>query len=166
MQTDPIDEVYRRYFPLLHEKCRRLLGGEAEAQDIAQETFVRFWRERHRLDGVGPITAWLYRTSTRLAIDRLRHGRMRRLVEPELALSMLLQHAVFDPEAVAVTRQLLWKLSEGLASELLELGVLLWIDGLTQPEAAQVLGTTERTVRRRQRRLEDAIARFRTEGAA
>jgi RNA polymerase sigma-70 factor (ECF subfamily) len=166
MTAGSIDELYQRYFPLIREKSRRMLGNEAEAQDVAQETFVRFWRERHRLEGHGPITAWLYRTCTRLAIDQLRHVRMRHRSEPELTLALLLEHATFDPEAVAATRQLLVRLAGDLTGELLELGVLSWMDGLSQTEIAEVIGTTERTVRRRLRRLEDAIERFRLEKSA
>ncbi len=62
------------------ERIRRLalktLGGQAEADDVAQETLLRIWThagrwrpERSRL------TTWIYTIVYRLCIDRLRGGR-------------------------------------------------------------------------------------------
>src|SRR2546427_10490010 len=49
-----------------------MLSDLAEADDAAQETFVRLWRARLRDSDPRRLTAWIYRTSTRIAIDRLR----------------------------------------------------------------------------------------------
>src|SRR2546428_9990106 len=49
-----------------------MLSDLAEADDAAQETFVRLWRARLRDSDPRRLTAWIYRTSRRIAIDRLR----------------------------------------------------------------------------------------------
>ena len=72
-----VDEAYRRYFPLVREKCRRMLDNAEEAQDVAQDTFIRLWKSAVPLNDAGYVTAWMYRTSTRLAIDRLRERKVR-----------------------------------------------------------------------------------------
>ena len=64
------DETYRRVFPMILNKCRRMMSDVAEAQDLAQEVFVRLWRSRETIAEPRALTAWLYRTCTRLAIDR------------------------------------------------------------------------------------------------
>jgi DNA-directed RNA polymerase specialized sigma24 family protein len=46
MQQNLVD-TYRQYFPLIVRKCRRMLGSVHEAQDVAQEAFLR-------LHGVDP----------------------------------------------------------------------------------------------------------------
>src|SRR5438046_3042665 len=66
-----IDDAYRRYFALIRAKCQRMLAASGEAEELAQETFVRFWREAGRLDERAAL-GWMYKTATRLAIDRLR----------------------------------------------------------------------------------------------
>src|SRR5207302_10717908 len=43
-RLDDVEAAYRRYFVLIREKCRRMLADFAEADDVAQETFVRLWR--------------------------------------------------------------------------------------------------------------------------
>ncbi len=65
-----------RHLPGVHRAARRMLGDEAEAEDVAQETMLRLWRTAASLEigdnGVGP---WLRRVASNLAIDRLRARR-------------------------------------------------------------------------------------------
>src|SRR5258705_2951438 len=73
----PLDDAsfegcYRRVFPLVLAKCRRMLKGDSDAHDVAQEVFVRLWRHRELVQDPTALTAWLYRTSTHLVIDRAR----------------------------------------------------------------------------------------------
>jgi RNA polymerase sigma-70 factor (ECF subfamily) len=55
--------------------ARRMLGDAAEAEDVAQETFLRFWREARRWKEHAPIAPWLYRVAHNLCLDRLRRRR-------------------------------------------------------------------------------------------
>src|SRR6478736_4175674 len=48
----------------------RMLGSRAEAEDIVQETYIR-WHQAARAKVESP-EAWLVTTASRLAIDRLR----------------------------------------------------------------------------------------------
>jgi RNA polymerase sigma-70 factor (ECF subfamily) len=79
--TQPdFEAVYARTFASIKAKCLRLVSNPQAADDIAQETFLRLWEWRARPamdgpDGARTILAWLYRTSTRLAIDALRTRR-------------------------------------------------------------------------------------------
>src|SRR5262245_47268362 len=66
------DGCYRRVFPMVLAKCRRMLRGDADAHDVAQEVFVRLWKHRELVQDQQALVAWLYRTSTRLVIDRAR----------------------------------------------------------------------------------------------
>jgi len=43
---DQVKEAYRRYFPIIVRKSGRMLRDASEAQDLAQETFLRLWRSR------------------------------------------------------------------------------------------------------------------------
>src|SRR5438045_8731345 len=76
IDSSAFEETYRRVYPMILSKCRRMLSDGAEAQDLAQEVFVRLWRSREAVLEPAAVSAWLYRTCTRLAIDRAR-GRSR-----------------------------------------------------------------------------------------
>jgi RNA polymerase sigma-70 factor (ECF subfamily) len=56
----------------------RLVGNREEAEELAQEAFLRLHRSLSTFRGESRIGTWLYRTTTRLAIDHLRRERIRR----------------------------------------------------------------------------------------
>ena len=56
----------------------RLVGNREEAEDLAQEAFLRLHRSLPSFRGDSRISTWLYRTTTRLAIDHLRRERLKR----------------------------------------------------------------------------------------
>ena len=166
MDRAGLEELYQRYFPLLREKCRRMVRDEHDAEDLAQETFVRFWRDRARVEQAPAAVAWLYRTSTRLAIDKLRRGRLRLLVDATTLEDALLAGPAFNPEAQAAVQAVLGRLATRLSVDEIELAIFQWLDGMSQAEMAAVTGVSDRTVRRRLRSLEEKIAVLRKELAA
>ena len=50
----------------------RMLGDAAEAEDVAQETFLRLWRNIDKWRAEAPLIFWLQRVAYNLCIDRLR----------------------------------------------------------------------------------------------
>ncbi len=50
----------------------RMLMDAAEAEDVAQETFLRLWRYRDKWRPEAQLRAWLYRVARNLCIDRFR----------------------------------------------------------------------------------------------
>jgi RNA polymerase sigma-70 factor (ECF subfamily) len=56
----------------------RLVGNREEAEDLAQEAFLRLHKSLPGFRGDSKISTWLYRTTTRLAIDHLRRERIKR----------------------------------------------------------------------------------------
>ena len=69
--------VYDRTSAKLYGICLRLLGSEAEAQDVVQEAYVTIWRRAVAFDAskAGAIT-WLSVIARNKAIDRLRQRRV------------------------------------------------------------------------------------------
>ena len=67
-------EEYRR--PLTGY-CYRMLGSAFEADDAAQETIVRAWKNADSFEGRSAVRSWLYRIATNVCLDMLR-GRQRR----------------------------------------------------------------------------------------
>ncbi len=68
--------LVERYLPRMMSVGRRLLGSDAEAEDVAQEAALRLWRNAAKVEvtdaGLG---GWLYRVTSNLALDRLRGRR-------------------------------------------------------------------------------------------
>lgn len=53
----------------------RLLGDSAEAEDVCQETFLRFWQGAAEWEPRAKIRTWLYRVAHNACVDRLRARR-------------------------------------------------------------------------------------------
>lgn len=72
------DALFTRYYGTVYGVLFRLTGEKAEAEDLAQETFLRLYHtlndSRQTLDNVG---GWLYRVATRLGYNALRAARRR-----------------------------------------------------------------------------------------
>ena len=67
--------------PRLVALASRMLGDRAEAEDVAQEAFVRIWKQApHWRTGEAKFDTWLHRVALNLCYDRLR-GRREEIVE-------------------------------------------------------------------------------------
>ena len=134
----------------------RLLGDRSEAEDLAQEAFLRLHRALPGFRGESSIATWLYRTTTRLAIDHLRRERLKR------KLFFFRQHdddpdpleTVGDPRSNPSrdlqTRQAMQRLRQGLnklSARQRAVFVLRHHEGLPLQEIADLLGLETGTVK-------------------
>ncbi|PZU07208.1 RNA polymerase sigma factor [Sphingomonas sp.] len=76
------EALVARKLPRLKALAARLLGDAAEAEDIAQEVFLRIWRHAAAwTPGAARFDTWMHRVALNLCTDRLR--RRRELPLPE-----------------------------------------------------------------------------------
>lgn len=72
-----------RKLPRLLSLAGRMLGVAAEAEDVAQEAFVRVWKQAPRwTPGAARFDTWLHRVALNLCYDRLRRRREVTMAEP------------------------------------------------------------------------------------
>lgn len=186
MTTDPTEEDRRlaiaagagdrRAFELLvgrhkgalYRLARRYVGDADEAYDIVQETFVSAWLALRRFDPCQSLIGWL-RT---IALNKCRdHGRRRavrrrvlRLFALEPAATAQSPRTDSEREREEESQRRLQRLDQAVAElpRLYKEPLLLTsVGGLTQQEAARVLGTTtkavEMRIRRARKRLTEAL---------
>ncbi|SIN86535.1 RNA polymerase sigma factor [Vannielia litorea] len=74
------------YGPGLQRYAAQMLPRPDEAEDVAQEVFLRAWRHAGRYDPArAAVSTWLYRIATNLCIDRSRRTGFRRFLGLEAA---------------------------------------------------------------------------------
>jgi RNA polymerase sigma-70 factor (ECF subfamily) len=75
---EQLAELYAAACPRLVGYLTVLTGNRADAEEVAQETFVQALRHWRRIRAYDDPTAWLYRVATRLAISRGRRSQVAR----------------------------------------------------------------------------------------
>jgi RNA polymerase sigma-70 factor (ECF subfamily) len=64
----------RRHLPAMLGVARRILGNAAEAEDVAQEAFMRVWTYAPRWQPLAQFRTWLTRVVVNLCLDRKRRA--------------------------------------------------------------------------------------------
>jgi RNA polymerase sigma-70 factor (ECF subfamily) len=139
---DELGELYSRFAPVVFRRARVMLGRDADAWDIVQEVFEKMMRGADGFRGEARPMTWVYRITTNLCLNHLRGRSLR-----EPALAVVSGEPALD-EAAAEARDLLRVWLTHLDEREQAVATLLWVDGLTQEEAADVLGLSRKTIGR------------------
>src|SRR5262245_30273864 len=153
----------RRVFTL----AMKLLGSTEDAQDAAQEVFLRVFKYIHRFDPHKPLEPWLMQTTVNVCrnIGRDRQRRWNTFpVAVESEAELPIAHETRDPHAGLAEdqeKQMLWKALDCLPEKERLAVILRDINGLKTSEVAIILGSSETTVRsqvsRARVRMKEAI---------
>jgi RNA polymerase sigma-70 factor (ECF subfamily) len=151
------------YQARVYHFCLRLLGEPDEAEDAAQETFLRAYQHRRRYDPSRPLGTWLLAIAAHHCIDRLRRRRQVWLGLDEQAVLMhpALRDSSPGPEAAA----LLAEQDRELRAQVRRLpardrdAILLHYWGyLSYAEIAEATGSTATAVKSRLHRARGRLA--------
>ncbi|MEL6340602.1 MAG: RNA polymerase sigma factor [Myxococcota bacterium] len=144
---EDFDSVCKRLGPALYGRCLKLLGNEADAEEICQEVLLRIYASRKSLPTIRDALYWGYRVSANLSLNRLRSMRRRRaFIERAASLEVVLDQTPENPEFEAQRQELLWLLAKRLPRRLLEPALLFYWDGMDQREVSETLGISRRTL--------------------
>lgn len=144
-----VGDVYRRYGALLTRRCRLLLRDTAMADDALQELLSVLLRRGEGLRAAESPYRWLCRAADHVCIDLLRRGRHLRAALDIDDLDPVGVAPGMDPEARCAVVEALEKLDAGQQS----LAIMLFVDGLSQGEAAEELGVSRVTINKRAQQI-------------
>ncbi len=69
---DAYDEMFRRHHERVMRVCSRMLGNQQDAEEAAQETFLKAYQALPRFNGQFQLGAWLSRIAANVCVDHLR----------------------------------------------------------------------------------------------
>jgi len=125
----------------------RLLGSMEDAQDAAQEVFLRTFKYLHRFDAQKAFEPWLVRMTVNVCRDL---GKARQLRGAILVEARELQDPGHDPHdelQFEQQREMLYRALDELPEKERTAFVLRDIEGMTTAETADALGSSQATVR-------------------
>lgn len=158
--SDAFDEVVRQRESQVLGVAYRVLGNWADAEDAAQEAFLRLHRHGLAFPDEGGLRAWLIRVTVNLCLDRVRSAR-RSCLLPEMQPNEI-RSSEMPADAVLLLEERKRTLMAAL--DLLPVKeraalVLREIEGLSTCEVADILGSSEGTVRSQ---VSNAMTRLRS----
>src|ERR1700733_3041098 len=141
------DALLQRYEGKIYRLCCAMLRNRAEAEDAAQESFVRIWKALDRYDGRASLSSWIYAITRnrcltalerRRVVDSLNDG----AVETEVAML-----AEPDGTLLAERSEQLQELIDLLPERLRRALMLYYFQERSISEVALMLGCPEGTVK-------------------
>ncbi|GGB72735.1 RNA polymerase sigma factor SigW [Fictibacillus barbaricus] len=152
------DKIYRH--------CYRMVGNGHEAEDLAQETFLRAYRNINKYNSEFKFSTWIFRIATNLCIDRLRKKKPDYYLDAEVpgtdGANMYSQLSTEEPlPEEVVTENEQWN---ELQAEIMKLPekyrtaiVLKYVEDLSLEEISQIMDIPVPTVKTRIHRGREAL---------
>ena len=144
-----------------------VLRNREDAEDVAQDAFLKAYRSFNRLRDRDRFRAWLVRMTWRLALDRRRSDQRRSSREERVAADAVTPVAAAPVDDRA---ELLWRAIDSLSEKLRVVIVLAAIQGHDIREVAALLELPEGTVKSRlflaRQQLKDALSWMKDERKA
>lgn len=143
--TQMVETFQRPVFNL----CYRMLGDAAEAEDAAQETFLRAYRSIKRYDNSRPFPTWLMSIAAHYCIDQIRKRRMNIVPIEDLGYMELSDETPGPEQSLGRSEE--QRMVHGLLNELTPVDraavvMYYWYD-FSYEEIAEALSLTESAVK-------------------
>jgi RNA polymerase sigma-70 factor (ECF subfamily) len=154
------DEAWRelvdRFGQRIYSVAYHFTLRREDAEELAQEIFLKIFENLHRYDGGFPLVAWIVSLSRNLCIDRYRRRKREksfRFVSDDAVAPLLTSHD--DPAAETLQKER----TRLLFSALAEILVLRDLDGMAYEEIGKALALPDGTVKSRLFRARAEVAR-------
>jgi RNA polymerase sigma-70 factor (ECF subfamily) len=169
------ERVFTEYAPRVYNLARRMLGNDADAEDVTQDVLLQVVRKLNTFRGEADIATWLHRVTVNAALAH--RGKRARRQEHEVhdPLDSFLEDghhiAAVRPWSVAPDQRALDQETHRLIEEAIarlpeiyrDVYVLADVEGLPNPEISDMLGLSVAAVKSRLHRarllMRNALAR-------
>jgi RNA polymerase sigma-70 factor (ECF subfamily) len=158
---DAFAELVYTYQDAVYNLCYRILSERGEAEDAAQEAFLRAYLNLARFDPARSFKTWLLSIASNHCIDRLRRRRMKLLSIDDPLPSLTLSGDEPEPEDVTIAREQsagIQRLLNRLPDDYRAAIVLRYWYDYSYVEIASMLQTTESAIKSRLFRARQMLA--------
>ncbi len=166
--------VFREYAPRIYHIARRMLGNDADAEDVTQDVLLQVIRKLDTFRGDAQLTTWLHRVTVNAALAYRQKRATRQNRETSEAADDVLESAPNtaaikrwnvgpdEPVLAAEQAEVIEKAIADLPAPFRDVYVLADVEGLPNSEIADMLGLTVPAVKSRlhraRLRMRDSLA--------
>ena len=137
------EALIREHQRMIHSLCYRMTGSLADAEDLAQETFIHAYQHLDGFRQEAKFSSWVYRIAVNLCLNwQKRQQRLDQAHRQWAEERETRETAGHDGARTQHVQQALLRLAPKQRAAI----ILTIYDGLSHAEAAQVLGCSETTV--------------------
>lgn len=162
LRQDAFQTLYKLYHQLVHRVCYRYTKNRDEANDLAQEIFLKVHASFAGFEGNSQPSTWLYRVATNHCLDHLRwKKRQADLLAgygDDLAFSRSPETSPDNP-----ARRLFRRLLDGLDEANRQVVFLRFEVGLTHDEIAEICGVSRVAITKRLAKFHAKVALLKVE---
>jgi RNA polymerase sigma-70 factor (ECF subfamily) len=133
--------LFERYYTMIYSFAYRLCVSRHDAQDLAQETFIKAARALPSFQGRSSFKNWLYQIAINTNRDWFRSRARKAGTVEQFSANLLGEAEEREADYEPVERSLM-----ALSNELRQAVALVFYEGLSHGEAAKVMGGAEATV--------------------
>jgi RNA polymerase sigma-70 factor (ECF subfamily) len=170
------DQVFRDYAPRVYNLARRMLGNDADAEDVTQDVLLQVVRKLDTFRGESAFPTWLHRVTVNAALAHRRKRATRQARQSGESVDAALDDGYgYTPGSVrpwsvspdqpvldAETHELIERAIAGLPDTYRDVYVLADVESLPNAEIAEMLGLSVAAVKSRLHRarlmMRDALA--------
>jgi len=147
------ESLFKEYYPRLVLYAFEIIKDRAQAEDLVQEAFVKYWKGSCEVaDNPVAIKNYLYTTVRNSALNVIRHEKVKqkysRQVDSESAEERTALNALIQSEVLAGLAKALQSLPEGCQ----RISYMSFLEGMKNDEIARELGVSVNTVKTQKRR--------------
>ncbi|MGB2591863.1 MAG: RNA polymerase sigma factor [Candidatus Acidiferrum sp.] len=162
-----LEEVFRAHHSCVLKAAYRVTGSMADAEDVAQSVFLRLARGTIEHSRISNLQGYLHRSAVNAALDLIRARGHRETVPVETAENLQTSPSL-SPErshSSSEMKQLLRRELAQLNPRAAEMFTLRYLEGLDNPEIAELMKTSQAvvavTLHRTRARLKKSLREFR-----
>jgi RNA polymerase sigma-70 factor (ECF subfamily) len=164
------EHVFHEFAPRVYSLARRMLGNDADAEDVTQDVLLQVVRKLDTFRGEAELSTWLHRVTVNAALAHRRRQARRPELHLDVSLDCIATHAGSDgcvPDRKTLDRELRQQLERAIARlpELYrDVFVLADVEELPNSRIGQLLGLSVPAVKSRLHRarlmVRDALAPY------
>ncbi len=148
-------ELLSHHYSFIHRVAYKWTGDQNDAEDVAQNVCLKLARTLNSYKGEASFSSWLYRVTLNTVRDLQRKQKSYKIMGQQL--QFITQDHVAQTDLSEDSYDTLWRSVQALPEKQRDAVLLVYAEGMSHKEAAELIGCKENTVSWHIHKAKDAL---------